>query len=137
MARVTVEDCIKKVENRFELVLYAAERAREISSGSEVTVDVDDDKSPVIALREIADDRIMPNEMHDKIIKNYQRYSDPEDNEIDEDFQALISSQKEDMGEEAAPEKKAAAEVVESDESFEAALDEAETASDESSEEEK
>ena len=58
MARVTVEDCIDKVPNRFDLVLLAAHRAREISSGSELTVDRDRDKNPVVALREIADETI-------------------------------------------------------------------------------
>ena len=56
MARVTVEDCIDKVENRFDLVLLASHRARMISSGSQITVDRDNDKNPVVALREIADD---------------------------------------------------------------------------------
>ena len=58
MARVTVEDCVVKVPNRFELVLVAAQRAREITSGAPLSVDRDDDKNPVVALREIADDTI-------------------------------------------------------------------------------
>jgi DNA-directed RNA polymerase subunit omega len=60
MARVTVEDCVDKVPNRFELVMLAAHRAREIQSGSAATVDRDNDKNPVVALREIADDRKPP-----------------------------------------------------------------------------
>ena len=60
MARVTVEDCILQVSNRFELVLYAAHRAREISAGAPLTVDRDNDKNPVVALREIADQTIDP-----------------------------------------------------------------------------
>jgi DNA-directed RNA polymerase subunit omega len=63
MARVTVEDCIDKVENRFELVLVAAHRARMISSGSQITVDRDNDKNPVVALREIADSTLAPEDL--------------------------------------------------------------------------
>ena len=58
MARVTVEDCIKSVKNRFELVMLASQRARSLSSGSELTVDRDNDKNPVVALREIAEDKL-------------------------------------------------------------------------------
>ena len=60
MARVTVEDCIDKVTNRFDLVLFAAERAREISGGAELTIDRDRDKNPVVALREIAEETVRP-----------------------------------------------------------------------------
>ena len=60
MARVTVEDCIDKVDNRFDLVLLAAHRARMISSGSQLTIDRDNDKNPVVSLREIADSTISP-----------------------------------------------------------------------------
>jgi len=60
MARVTVEDCIDKVENRFDLVLLASHRARMISSGTQITVDRDNDKNPVVALREIADEAVSP-----------------------------------------------------------------------------
>jgi DNA-directed RNA polymerase subunit omega len=63
MARVTVEDCIDKVENRFELVLLAGHRARLISSGSPLTIDRDRDKNPVVALREIADETIAPDDL--------------------------------------------------------------------------
>ena len=60
MARVTVEDCIDKVENRFELVLLAGHRARQISAGAEITIERDNDKNPVVALREIADETLSP-----------------------------------------------------------------------------
>ena len=60
MARVTVEDCIDKVENRFDLVLLASHRARMISSGAQITLDRDNDKNPVVALREIADGKVRP-----------------------------------------------------------------------------
>ncbi len=63
MARVTVEDCIDKVDNRFELVLLAAHRARLISSGSQITIDRDNDKNPVVALREIADETLSPDDL--------------------------------------------------------------------------
>jgi DNA-directed RNA polymerase subunit omega len=68
MARVTVEDCVDKVENRFELVLLASHRARMISSGSEITVDRDNDKNPVVALREVADETISPQDLKEELI---------------------------------------------------------------------
>ena len=74
MARVTVEDCIDKVENRFELVLLASHRARLISSGSPLTIDRDRDKNPVVALREIADGTITPDDLKEQLIHSLQRY---------------------------------------------------------------
>jgi DNA-directed RNA polymerase subunit omega len=74
MARVTVEDCIDKVENRFELVLLAGHRARMISSGSQITVDRDNDKNPVVALREIADTTISPGDLKEDLIHSLQKY---------------------------------------------------------------
>ena len=74
MARVTVEDCIDKVENRFELVLLASHRARMISSGSQLTVDRDNDKNPVVALREIADQTIQPDDLKEDLIHSMQKY---------------------------------------------------------------
>ena len=68
MARVTVEDCIDKVDNRFDLVLLAAHRARMISSGSQLTVDRDNDKNPVVSLREIADTTISPEDLREELI---------------------------------------------------------------------
>jgi DNA-directed RNA polymerase subunit omega len=78
MARVTVEDCIVQVPNRFELVLLAAQRARNISRGEELTVDRDNDKNPVIALREIADQTIELPGLEQDLIKSLQRVSEPE-----------------------------------------------------------
>ena len=69
MARVTVEDCVDKVPNRFELVMLAAHRAREISSGSQITVDRDNDKNPVVALREIADETQSSEELRERMIE--------------------------------------------------------------------
>jgi DNA-directed RNA polymerase subunit omega len=74
MARVTVEDCIDKVENRFELVLLASHRARMISSGAPITVDRDNDKNPVVALREVADEKIAPEDLKEDLIHSLQKY---------------------------------------------------------------
>jgi len=74
MARVTVEDCIDKVENRFELVLLASHRARMVSSGSQITCDRDNDKNPVVALREIADQTISPGDLKEDLIHSLQKY---------------------------------------------------------------
>lgn len=74
MARVTVEDCIDKVENRFDLVLLAAHRARTISSGSPITIDRDNDKNPVVALREIADETISPGDLNEELVHSLQKY---------------------------------------------------------------
>jgi DNA-directed RNA polymerase subunit omega len=74
MARVTVEDCVVKVPNRFELVLLAAQRAREITSGAPLTLDRDDDKNPVIALREIADDTILLDHLQDSLVRGMQKH---------------------------------------------------------------
>ncbi|MGA2127676.1 MAG: DNA-directed RNA polymerase subunit omega [Xanthobacteraceae bacterium] len=74
MARVTVEDCIDKVENRFDLVLLASHRARMISSGTQITVDRDNDKNPVVALREIADETVSPGDLKEDLIHSLQKY---------------------------------------------------------------
>jgi DNA-directed RNA polymerase subunit omega len=74
MARVTVEDCIDKVENRFELVLLAAHRARMVSAGAQITIDRDNDKNPVVALREIAERTIVPEDLKEDLIHSLQKY---------------------------------------------------------------
>jgi DNA-directed RNA polymerase subunit omega len=74
MARVTVEDCVVKVPNRFELVLVAAQRAREITAGAELTLDRDNDKNPVVALREIADDTVPVDKLQDSLIRGMQKH---------------------------------------------------------------
>ena len=74
MARVTVEDCVLKVPNRFELVLVAAQRAREITAGAVLTLDRDDDKNPVVALREIADDTVPVDRLQDSLIRSMQKH---------------------------------------------------------------
>lgn len=73
MARVTVEDCIDKVTNRFELVMVAAQRARKIGSGGALTIDRDNDKNPVVALREIAEETIIVDDLKEDLIRNNQR----------------------------------------------------------------
>ena len=73
MARVTVEDCIDKVLNRFELVMVSAQRARKIGSGAALTIDRDNDKNPVVALREIAEETVEVEELKEDLIRNNQR----------------------------------------------------------------
>jgi DNA-directed RNA polymerase subunit omega len=83
MARVTVEDCIDKVENRFELVLLAGHRARMISSGTPITIDRDNDKNPVVALREIADTAVSPEDLKEQFIHSLQKYVEVDEPEPD------------------------------------------------------
>ncbi|MCR4377396.1 MAG: DNA-directed RNA polymerase subunit omega [Rhodospirillales bacterium] len=90
MARVTVEDCVLKIPNRFELVMTAAQRARDIAAGASLTVDRDNDKNPVVALREIADESVDFAELEETLIKGLQRYVESDEPEEDEmDVQAL------------------------------------------------
>ena len=84
MARVTVEDCVDKVPNRFDLVLLAAQRAREISGGASLTVDRDRDKNPVVALREIAEETVIPKILKESVIISLQRVLPDDDDEVDE-----------------------------------------------------
>ncbi|MDE1567786.1 DNA-directed RNA polymerase subunit omega [Aquabacter sp. L1I39] len=81
MARVTVEDCIDKVDNRFELVLLAGHRARMISSGAPITIDRDNDKNPVVALREIADETVSPEDLKEDLIHSLQKYTEVDEPE--------------------------------------------------------
>ncbi|MGQ7829902.1 DNA-directed RNA polymerase subunit omega [Altererythrobacter sp. Z27] len=84
MARVTVEDCVDKVPNRFDLVLLAAQRAREISGGAELTIDRDRDKNPVVALREIAEETIRPGELKEALVTGLQKILPDDEDEADE-----------------------------------------------------
>jgi DNA-directed RNA polymerase subunit omega len=84
MARVTVEDCVDKIPNRFDLVLMAAQRARQISGGAELTIDRDRDKNPVVALREIAEETVIPTELHEAVISSLQRVRVDDDDAPDE-----------------------------------------------------
>ena len=88
MARVTVEDCVDKVPNRFELVMLAAHRAREIAAGSTVTVDRDNDKNPVVSLREIADETQSADELRERLIESNQNQIEVD--EPEEDAMALL-----------------------------------------------
>ena len=88
MARVTVEDCVDKVPNRFELVMLAAHRAREIATGAALTVERDNDKNPVVSLREIADEAQSAEELRDRMIESHQ--TQIEVDEPEEDAMALL-----------------------------------------------
>ena len=88
MARVTVEDCVDKVENRFELVLLAGHRARQISQGAQITIDRDNDKNPVVALREIADETQLADSLRERMIESHQ--TQIEVDEPEEDQMALL-----------------------------------------------
>ncbi|MGL4371127.1 MAG: DNA-directed RNA polymerase subunit omega [Alphaproteobacteria bacterium] len=91
MARVTVEDCLLSVSDRFELVILAAERTRNINSGDSITVSRDGDKNPVISLREIAGETISPSVLQESLIRNFQRYFDNE--EISTDLKDLLDEE--------------------------------------------
>jgi len=84
MARVTVEDCVEKVPNRFALVLLSAHRARAISAGASLLVDRDNDKNPVVALREIAETTVKPKILHESLVQSLQRVLPDEEDEADE-----------------------------------------------------
>tara|TARA_B100001758_G_C17764374_1_gene281841 strand:- start:21 stop:404 length:384 start_codon:yes stop_codon:yes gene_type:complete len=90
MARVTVEDCIDKLDNRFELVMIAAQRARTLSSGAELTLDRDNDKNCVVALREIAEETIDIKEIEENLVLGLQKYVEPD--EPDEEEMDQLSS---------------------------------------------
>ena len=100
MARVTVEDCVQKVPNRFELVMLASQRAREISAGAKETVERDNDKNPVIALREIADETVELEHLRESLVRSLQRHLPFDDVEEEEepDVAALQSAMAETMG---------------------------------------
>ena len=83
MARVTVEDCVDKVSNRFDLVLLAAQRARQISGGADLTIDRDRDKNPVVALREIAEESVQPDDVREQLIHSLQKYVEVDEPEAE------------------------------------------------------
>ncbi|HEV7287123.1 DNA-directed RNA polymerase subunit omega [Sphingomonas sp. R647] len=91
MARVTVEDCVDKVSNRFDLVLLAAQRARQISGGAELTIDRDRDKNPVVALREIAEETVRPDNLEESLVGSLQRVQ-IDDEEAPDDVGSLAAS---------------------------------------------
>lgn len=100
MARVTVEDCVTQVPNRFDLVMLAAQRARDISAGAQLTVDRDRDKNPVVALREIAEVTVPLDELNEAIIKGMQKHAEvdePEEGqellELEQQLAATLAAQ--------------------------------------------
>ena len=93
MARVTVEDCIDKVQNRFDLVLIAASRARQILAGAEITVPEDRDKNSVIALREIAEETVTADSLRDNVIQTMQHYVEVDEPEEDDMEAQMLSHQ--------------------------------------------
>jgi DNA-directed RNA polymerase subunit omega len=115
MARVTVEDCVLKVPNRFELVLLAAQRARNISRGEHLTIDRDNDKNPVVALREIADETLELPELEQDLVKSLSRVPEPEP--VDEEVMDLIPTDQNIFGlQDVSAEEEAAAMAAEGEE---------------------
>ena len=89
MARVTVEDCVLKVPNRFELVMMASQRSRDIASGADISIERDNDKNPVVALREIADETVPLNDLGDSVVRGLQKHvevDEPEEEDEDSDY---------------------------------------------------
>ncbi|MBW7849221.1 MAG: DNA-directed RNA polymerase subunit omega [Rhodospirillales bacterium] len=84
MARVTVEDCVLKIPNRFELVMVAGQRARDISAGAPLTVDRDNDKNPVVALREVADETVSIDHLRNALVQGLQKHVEADEPEADE-----------------------------------------------------
>jgi DNA-directed RNA polymerase subunit omega len=106
MARITVEDCIERIPSRFELVVLAAQRAKELANGAMLTVDRDRDKNPVVALREIAESTIAPQQLKESAIRGFQKNSMAESEEedldsilsadnVDDDMQAIMADDEE------------------------------------------
>ena len=92
MARVTVEDCVDKVSNRFELVMLAAQRSREVSAGSELTVERDNDKNPVVALREIAEETIKVADLQDGLVRSLQKFVEVDEPEDDDALELMAGA---------------------------------------------
>ena len=101
MARVTVEDCIEKVENRFDLIIAASQRAREISNGVQIEVDKDNDKNTVISLREIGDGAITYDDLKERYLKSLQKIvvnnDEDEENDIEEEFSSYLKQEETDQ----------------------------------------
>ena len=89
MARVTVEDCVEQVPNRFDLVMLAAQRSRDITNGAVLQVDRDNDKNPVVSLREIAESKVDKEELKDELIRGMQRFIDTDEPEEEDDVQVF------------------------------------------------
>ena len=95
MARVTVEDCVTKIPNRFKLVMFAGKRARDITAGAELLVERDDDKNPVVALREIAEDKVAPADLMEAVVAGLQRHADTDEpeEEMDDGLSGTVSAE--------------------------------------------
>lgn len=93
MARVTVEDCVDKVPNRFELVLISSNRARQVSAGEEATVPLDNDKVPVVALREIAEETVSCDDLRENVIQGMQRHIEVDEPEEDDMEAQMLGNQ--------------------------------------------
>ena len=92
MARVTVEDCVERIPNRFELVMLAAKRSREISSGSSLTVERDNDKNPVVALREIADETVLLDDLREELVRGLQKHIEVDEPEEDDEIEMMTAA---------------------------------------------
>ena len=92
MARVTVEDCVERIPNRFELVMLAAKRSREISSGSSLTVERDNDKNPVVALREIADKTVPLDDLREELVRGLQKHIEVDEPEEDDEIEMMTAA---------------------------------------------
>ena len=92
MARVTVEDCVEKVPNRFELVMLAAQRSRDISAGAEITLERDNDKNPVVALREIADETVDREKLTDSLVRSLQKVPEIDEPEEEEPMEMMAAA---------------------------------------------
>ena len=111
MARVTVEDCVDKVQNRFELVLLAAQRSRQIASGGPLTVDRDNDKNPVVSLREIAETPVQPEDLREALIHSMQKHVEVDEPEEDDIAQLLANAKASEAREDMAATARAGAEL--------------------------
>tara|TARA_B110000196_G_scaffold238546_1_gene206976 strand:+ start:342 stop:716 length:375 start_codon:yes stop_codon:yes gene_type:complete len=92
MARVTVEDCVLKVPNRFELVMMASQRSRDITSGSDISVERDNDKNPVVALREIADETVPLGELSDSVVRGLQKHVEIDEPEEEDPMELMTAA---------------------------------------------
>lgn len=133
MARVTVEDCVEKVPNRFDLVMLAAHRSRNVAAGAPLTVDRDNDKNPVVALREIADETIGVEDTRDSLIRGMQRHVEIDEPEEEDALELMAGAMM--AGEEADPsEYVREGELVEHDEAEEGPSEDATAPEEESTE---
>ncbi len=102
MARVTVEDCVERIPNRFDLVMTAAQRSREVSAGAQITVERDNDKNPVVALREIADETVDIEQLQESLVRGLQKVADMDEPEEEEQAELMVGQDMAGEGGEAA-----------------------------------